>query len=116
MTKLRLFYAALCGIVLSLAPISFVETPACQAVTYKEVKSTVADISGGAKRFWDDSAPDREKLTKKAAKKWNNLQKKIAKKRKKAKKGGKKALKKFKKWRKKQEKEFWNWYNNQMNQ
>lgn len=120
MTKLRhVIYAIMLSLLLSIAPISVFagsQTTTCQAVTYDEVKSKVTEIKDGAKRFWDDSAPDRAKMSKKAKKKWKKLQKKIKKEYKKAKKKGKKGLKKFKKWRKQQEKEFWAWHKAQMNQ
>lgn len=120
MTKPKhIICAIMFGVMLSITPVSAFagsQTVTCQAVTYDEVKSKVIGIGDGAKRFWDDSAQDRAKMSKKAKKKWQKLQKKIAKQHKKAKKQGKKGLKKFKKWRKKQEGEFWDWYKKKLNQ
>lgn len=116
MTKLKKMLA-LCALTMSLISLTPVvsQPVVCQAASYEDVKSKVSDFTDGAKRFWNDSKADREKLTRKAKKKWQKLQKKIKKEYKKAKKKGKKGLKKFKKWRKKQEKEFWAWYKAQMN-
>lgn len=104
----------------SLAPIPAIQVfqPAsvCEAFTYDEAKSKVLDFAESAKQFWDDSEPDRVKLTGAAKKKWQKLQKDVAKEYKKAKKKGKKGLKAFKKWRKQQEKEFWQWYAKQTSQ
>ena len=110
----KMLYVAVVALALSFLPATICPASA-QAVTYEDVKSKVKDISGGAQRFWEDSAADRAILSKKAKKKWKKLQKKIKKEYKKAKKKGKKGLKKFKKWRKRQEKEFWQWYAKQTN-
>lgn len=111
--------AMICVLALNLVPIPVLQplqsTMTCEAMTYDEFKQKISKIKDGAKKFWDDSASDRSKLTKKAKKKWQKLQKKIKKEYKKAKKKGKKGLAKFKKWRKRQEKEFWQWYARQMN-
>jgi len=120
MTKLRkIIFCVMAVTTLALCvpatlPQPFQVGTVAEAATYDDVKSKVSSFTDGAKRFWDDSAPDRAKLSKKAKKKWKALQKKIKAEYKKAKKKGKKGLNKFKKWRKKQEKEFWSWYQHQM--
>lgn len=90
MTKLKKMLA-LCALTMSLIGLTPVvsQPVVCRAASYEEVKSKVSDFTDGAKRFWNDSKADREKLTRKAKKKWQKLQKKIKKEYKKSQKEGK---------------------------